>query len=577
MKLSSAPAGLSKGSALPVSERKIVGNWLSTRLSFYHQKVGKNQRSPGQQAVEKLMQSGLSPLKRRYQKTGVSAYAVAWGWLGREKLLRRIDSSVFRPKQGGTAQQGWLWSAMIEGGWLTSTPHYIEKQRQERLVSCLPRCAGATMTNSSWCLGSHCLTSLHQMLRRHYPLGPLGVDLLALDVAALVIKGILTGDCLRYRSGGNLDTAWWCRLLAGIAENDLPVSSETVLSLEATVKQWYYEAPSIPPVIPKAQETERTLWVLDLCCGFRSLDEPVRAVLTPLAGIDTRVLCIGLDICPRQIRCSEYIEPDICSDLLDDEAMPPGSIVESVSIQVGLDLQDLVHVHASPPCTTNSRADASNLNRGCGYRNWRSAHCKPLHSSTSSTTPNGYTTVQHRQLAVEHDRLERKLFSSLLTESSKHHFTFTVENPVGTSVIRPRLTLTQLGSGAMARKLHVQRLMDSGLLHRATVDHCNFTPADELSYAKATDYFNNFDWHPTGASGDGRCGRNGRRTGVKCTHGWQNEVTGRWKHHNTIAQESHNEISGEGYHRKASKNHLPLAECTAFLQVAAELWSYRQT
>ena len=132
-------------------------------------------------------------------------------------------------------------------------------------------------------------------------------------------------------------------------------------------------------------------------------------------------------------------------------------------------------------------------------------------------------------------------------------------------------------AGAMARKRHVMHHLEGAKVQRSTVDHCNYTPADLLSYAKATDYFNNFDWRPIGDSGDGRCGRSGRRTGVKCNHGWQNELTGRWKHYNTIAQESHNEISGDGYHRKASKNHLPFAECTEFLRIAAELWSYRQT
>ena len=130
----------------------------------------------------------------------------------------------------------------------------------------------------------------------------------------------------------------------------------------------------------------------------------------------------------------------------------------------------------------------------------------------------------------------------------------------------------------MVRKQHVHDHLAAGGVQRATVDHCNnyYVPAAELSYAKATDYYNNFSWRPTGYSGDGRCGRNGVRTGVKCCHGRLNEATGRWKHHNTIAQESHNEISGIGYHRKANKNHLPLAECMAFLTVAAELWELRQ-
>ena len=129
----------------------------------------------------------------------------------------------------------------------------------------------------------------------------------------------------------------------------------------------------------------------------------------------------------------------------------------------------------------------------------------------------------------------------------------------------------------MARKRHIESLIDRDVLQRATVDHCNFTPSGTLSYAKATDYFNNFNWRPVGQSGDGRCGRNGSRTGVSCCHGWFNSETGRWNHHNTIAQESYNEISGEGYHRRASKNHLPFDECSAFLTIAADLWKSRRS
>ena len=66
--------------------------------------------------------------------------------------------------------------------------------------------------------------------------------------------------------------------------------------------------------------------------------------------------------------------------------------------------------------------------------------------------------------------------------------------------------------GAMVRKQHVQDHLAAGVVQRATVDHCNYVPAAELSYAKATDYYNNLAWQPTGYSGDGRCDRNGVRT-----------------------------------------------------------------
>ena len=429
MKLSGSPSGVSQCGTLPKSEQRMVGSWLSSRLDFYHHKLGKKHCPPGQSAIATLIKSGLSPLKRRYRNIKVSAHAVVWGWLGRESLMGRLDISVDRPRQGGTTQNAWVWSAMIDGGWLTATPIISELQRQEKILSCLTRCAGATCTASGWYLGSHCVQSLYQMLRRNYPPGMTGVDLLALDISLLTIGGKLSGDCLRYRAGGSLDTEWWPRILRAIAADDLPVSCESISILEPFVLQWYSPNPSsVRTTTPPA---ERTLWVLDLCCGFRSLDDPVMSVLKPVAGAGTRVVCIGIDICPRQVRGSEVIEPDWCVDLLDDDSLPPGSIIESISAHFNLALPDLVHVHASPPCITNSRADASNSNRGCGYRNWHTQHCLPLLSSTHDPIPHGHTTVGHRELAVLHDRLEKKLFSSLIAESSDHGFTFTVENPVG--------------------------------------------------------------------------------------------------------------------------------------------------
>ena len=432
MKLSGRTSGVAQCGTLPKSEQHMVGGWLASRLDFYHCKLGKKQILPGQAAVATLIKSGLSPLKRRYRNTKVSAHAVVWGWLGRESLMGRLDVSVDRPRQGGTTQQGWVLSAMIEGGWLSATSKITELQRQEKLLSCLPRCVDATISATGWYLGSHCLQSLYQMLRRNYPSGSVGVDLLAFDVALLAVANKVSGDCLRYRSGGTLDTDWWPRLLQSIAENDLPVSADSIGVLEPIVQQWYTDNPATFRM--KAPPAERTLWVLDLCCGFRSLDDPVMSVVNSLAGPGTKVICIGLDICPRQVRCSQYVEPDWCVDLLDHDLLPPSAIIESISAHFNLAIHDLVHVHASPPCITNSRADASNLNRGCGYRDWHSDNCVPLQASTLDPIPPGQTTVGHRKLAMLHDSLEKKLLSSLLSESLEHGFTFTVENPVGDNI-----------------------------------------------------------------------------------------------------------------------------------------------
>ena len=438
MKLRAATSSLDT-LVLPSSERQAVGDWLSFKLQSCQAKISKAKSLPSQTAVDSLLRSGLSPLKRRYFKTKLSAHAVAWGWLGWQHLLGKIDPTIERMRQGGTPQQGWSLSAMLEGGWVADSNSCTatELQRMERIISCLPRCPGATYDSSSkggtYILGPHSLTLLHEMLRRHYTASSGGVDLLAVDVAVLVLKGQLTGDCLRYQCGGHLDIHWWGRVTRAIIKDGLAVSRSTINLLDSAVKVWYSVKSCAASVVSArpAITCKKVYWVLDICCGFRSLDKPVDAAGACFIDRGGSLRCIGIDIVPCQVRHTETIFPDWCVDLLDDQLLPRGKIVSSICQYFGLNLHLLLHVHASPPCDTNSRADASNLNRGCGYRDWHSPHCLPLPASCTNPPPSGYTTESHRRLAVQHDALERKLLHSLIKESTAYRFSYTVENPVG--------------------------------------------------------------------------------------------------------------------------------------------------
>ena len=430
MKLSQSEVRVEEHGRIHQSERDVVGKWLHQRLHHYHGPISKH-KLPGQEAITQLMRSGLSELKRRYQHTAASAPAVAWAWLGQEYLLGNLQDDVVRPKQGGKSQREWAWSAMLAGGWIAAHDKNLELHRQERIMSVLPRCAGASLSTSEdniWNFGDYTLTNLHQMLRRYYPKGTLGVDLMAVDIAILTCRGHITGDCLRCKRGGNLDLGWWARVKAAIATSTIALSNSTIASLEPYVERWYSEQTK-----PKMSRLPgaNTYWVLDLCCGFRSLDHPVHSVLTEIGGTHHQCLCIGVDICGRQVMGSDTVVPDLCADLLDDIFFPTNHIVRSVCHYFRLSMNQLVHVHASPPCITNSRADASNSKRGCGYRDWHTKHCLPLTASSDQPIAPGQTSPAHHQLAVAHDCLERKLLASLIYESSLHSFSFTVENPVG--------------------------------------------------------------------------------------------------------------------------------------------------
>ena len=543
------PLVLNDDGTLSAAEKQLVGDWLRTRLHTYHPRCVEPTWIPGANEVHQLLTKGTSTLKRRYNSCAVKASAVVWGWLGIESVAGRVSSEVVRPRQGGTSQAHWQWTAMVEGGWLPTTGSTSEVQRRERILSCMYRCVGVSGSSGQWVFGPRSTWHLMQMLRRHYRPGTAGMDLLSLDIALLVQQGVFTGDCLRRRAGRGVDTAWWGRVLALASEDSSLISVRALTQLSNTVERWYRDSTSpSEPSLKRGLTSPRVLWVLDLFSGFRSLDCPVQAALQGYCRAGDIVRCIGLDICERLVRGEEVIEPDLCLDFLDDDSLPAKGVVQRIASDIGLHLGCLVHVHASSPCDTNSRADASNRTRFCGYRDWHAPHCDPL--STSLTTP------EHQQLAQAHDKLEQKLFTTLVTESSVFHFCFGVENPVG----------------AMARKRHVGRLLDAGKLIRVTVDHCNFAPADEPSYGKATDYFTNFPWGAVGHSGDGRCGKSGVRTGKQCQHGYVNAATGRWKHHYTIGQKSTNEISGPGLHRRSQKNHLPFHECHEMLLASAAHW-----
>jgi len=546
----SNPLVLRPDGTLGREEEDLISAWLEMRLNSYQPAAALTGWVAGPAEVSKLLTTGTSTLKRRYKGSDLRASAVVWGWLGRKSIAGGLCSTVTRPRQGGTAQICWQLSAMLEGGWVRASGLSCEMQRMERLLGCVGRCAGISSIDGGWVLGPRSTWQLMQMLRRHYEVGTAGMDLLSLDIAALVEQGIFSGDCLRRKVGGGLDYDWWSRV-RDLTDEDLSlVSIQTIEKLSLLIPTWYSAAslPS-PGSLKRGLHHPQVLWVLDLFCGFRSLGSPVKAVLDGYCRAGDVVKCIGLDICERLVRGADIVVPDICLDFLDHQALPCKSIIRQIASLLGLDPGCLVHIHASSPCDTNSRADASNRTRGCGYRDLHTPHCDPL--GLSDTSPD------HRQLAIDHDRLEIKLFKSLVFECELLGLCFGVENPVG----------------AMARKRHVMRLLSSRKITRVTVDHCNFTPENYPAYGKATDYFVNFTWAPKGQSGDGRCGKTGRRTGVQCKHGYMNLDSGRWNHHHTIARASTSEISGPGLHRRSQKNHLPHDECVEMLQASAVIWS----
>ena len=230
---------LNTDGSLGLEEKKLISAWLEARLHSYRPDGFRIEWMPGVDEVKRLLTCGISTLKRRYRGSTISASAVVWGWLGRESIAGRVCSNVERPRQGGTSQQLWQWTAMVEGGWLSSTGWSSEAQRKERLLDCVDRCAGVDKTDSGWIIGPRSTWHLMQMLRRHYRTGTEGMDLLSLDVSLIVQQGSFSGDVLRRRVGGGVDHEWWGRVKSMVLEDSTLVSSQSLETLSPLVHNWY--------------------------------------------------------------------------------------------------------------------------------------------------------------------------------------------------------------------------------------------------------------------------------------------------------------------------------------------------
>ena len=236
---------------------------------------------------------------------------------------------------------------------------------------------------------------------------------------------------------------------------------------------------------------------------------------------------------------------------MDEYAFPSGNIVGTIANEWSLHISNLAHTFMSTPCQTNSKADASNRNRQCGYRDWRHPHCPPLPIGSGM----GFTTLEHRQLAVLHDALEVKVIVGIATEAEEKRFTFSAENPVG----------------ALQRKQHMNIFStgDRGhsMLRTSRVNYCAYGG----HYMKNTHMFHNMPgYQPKGTSGNGLCAKKGNGIKVPCPAG--HIVEGKFLHYYTIGRESSKEFVTEKVSRRKGKNAIPTMLTSEMTCAALDDW-----
>ena len=176
-------------------------------------------------------------------------------------------------------------------------------------------------------------------------------------------------------------------------------------------------------------------------------------------------------------------------------------------------------VWASPDCRTFSKADSSNRNKGCGYRDHQKESRPPLQPAST----------KWGLRAREADKLVKAVLLLIKAWDTRWPgLAWVLENPVGSLCRREYM---------QKNKLPKHKLV---LIHYCAFNHI---------YNKPTHLWTNImNWEPKGTTGTGLCEQ-------KCGMGKWSEK-GKFKHEYTIARESHKEMAGVG--RKAFKNMVPL-------------------
>lgn len=200
----------------------------------------------------------------------------------------------------------------------------------------------------------------------------------------------------------------------------------------------------------------------------------------------------------------------------------------------GVSLEQVLHIHMSPPCETFSPAGATCSTRSppCHYR-------IPGHPLAEVRQDDSAYAMKARQ----HDALVQHLLSMLKSAIHQgYKFNFSIENPRGLLQLRPYMQLSSWKSWCTC-SVAVKRI----------VDYCAFGTL----YRKATNIWTNLIyWQPRGSTGDGRCRS-------RCGQGgWTKGASGRpsFRHHQVLAQDPVDGVTGKGANKIINAIPQPLTQ-----------------
>ena len=522
-----------------------------------------------QSAIDKFVRFGCASIHRWCKDTEWSGADAVWAALVILQRRNVIKQSIRRKHKGGAEVVDWQWQAVRAAGWSIEVARLETKRKFEMLQKVVVQALWRREVRSSsneeedgerptdkengememgFQVKKEWVNETLRSLNRRF-CGEVGAHLYHTIVAWCALQGFITGDIGRRKVGGARNETWWPQALEDLRREN-HITAEIATKVAAFLETGRIMEEAMQETRKAISNNSDALWVIDICCGSKSRMHPAITALEEVSGREA--IYIGLDMCPSWWDGNTFQIPEIVGDVLEEECLPTGEMMKHISNEFGLCLSNLVHVFMSTPCQTNSRADASNRNKMCGYRDWHAQHCPPLKIGQGK----GKTTPEHHALAVTHDQLERKVILGMVAEAREHRLSFSAENP----------------AGAMARKKHMQVFVEAKRgLRCHKVNYCAFGGW----YLKATHIFHNMaSFSPRGNSGNGLCSGKGRQGVAACPVG-QIEG-GRLKHKHTIGRESHKEYKDEKVSRKKAKNAIPelltkeMVE-TAFIEWASEI------
>jgi hypothetical protein len=183
------------------------------------------------------------------------------------------------------------------------------------------------------------------------------------------------------------------------------------------------------------------------------------------------------------VRAAGRVRP-ITQDILELVDNPAaGTVVQQICDLLGISMEEIALVWASPPCETYTRLDASNISRSNHHRDHDTEH-KEARAVADCYTPEDF---KKRQKALDHDRLTAGVTEGFVEDNrGGEKYPYAMENP----------------HGMLARRQFMQLESWVRVASRKLVHYCNYGG----QFHKPTDIWSSLaNWVPGGRSGCGQC------------------------------------------------------------------------